>query len=134
MSRFDRDRPASGPLVQAFSDNGFRIDGIVYATGVKLTPLTAQSWMAPSPLDLAAHDLDDLAKLDPAPEFVLLGTGATLRRPDPAVIAELQARGVGVEIMDSRAAARAWGLLRGEGRWIAAARSEERRVGKECRL
>ena len=30
-------------------------------------------------------------------------------------------RGIGVEAMDSRAAARTWGLLRGEGRWIAAA-------------
>jgi uncharacterized protein len=121
MTRLDRDRSATGPLVQAFSGNGFRIDGIVYAAGVKLTPLTAHPWMAPLPGGFTARDLDDLVALDRAPEFILLGTGATLRRPDHAVIADLQGCGIGVEIMDSRAAARAWGLLRGEGRWIAAA-------------
>ena len=59
--------------------------------------------------------------LTPPPEFILLGTGATLRRPAPATSAALQAKGIGLEVMDSRAAARAWGVLRGEGRWIAAA-------------
>ena len=38
-----------------------------------------------------------------------------------ALVAALEARGVGVEAMDSRAAARAWGVLRDEGRQIAAA-------------
>lgn len=118
MPRFDRDRPGSGPIVQAFSGNGFRIDGVVYASGVKLTPLAAQPWAAPAPSELGSDDLADLASLDPPPEFILLGTGVTLRRPDPGVIAALP---VGVEIMDSRAAARAWGILRGEDRWIAAA-------------
>ena len=41
--------------------------------------------------------------------------------PPRAFVAALEARGIGVEAMDSRAAARTWGLLRGEGRWIAAA-------------
>jgi len=118
MSRFDRDKPGSGPIVQAFSGNGFRIDGIVYGSGVKLTPLEAQAWEASTVTALQADDLADLASLDPPPEFILLGTGATLRRPEPGVIAALS---VGVEIMDSRAAARAWGILRGEDRWIAAA-------------
>jgi uncharacterized protein len=31
------------------------------------------------------------------------------------------ALGIGMAALDSRAAARAWGVLRGEGRWIAAA-------------
>ena len=37
------------------------------------------------------------------------------------MIREIEARGIGVEVMDSRAAARTWGLLRGEERWIVAA-------------
>ena len=55
------------------------------------------------------------------PEFLLLGTGPTHAFAPRAFVAALEARGIGVEAMDSRAAARAWGLLRGEGRWIAAA-------------
>lgn len=116
MPRLDRDHPAKGPLVQAFAGNGFRIDGIVYDQGVKLTPRSVRTWPEPYPLDL-----DDLCALVPPPEFILLGTGASLRRPDPAVVEAIQSRGIGLEVMDSRAAARAWGVLRGEDRWIAAA-------------
>lgn len=121
MPRLDRDRPAPGPLVQAFSGNGFRVDGIVYTTGLKLTPLAAMTWQAPLLSALTAQDIADLLALQPRPEFLLLGSGATLRRPDPSFLTALQEQGVGVELMDSRAAARAWSVLRGEDRWIAAA-------------
>jgi uncharacterized protein len=59
--------------------------------------------------------------LSPAPEFLLLGTGARIAFPPRAFIRAVEARGLGVEVMDSRAAARTWGLLRGEERWIVAA-------------
>lgn len=121
MPSIDRDRPASGPLVQAFSGTGFRIDGIVHAAGVKLTPLTVIAWTAPDIAALQLADLSDLLELAPRPEFLLLGTGATLRHPDRQLIKGIEAQGTGVEIMDSRAAARAWGVLRAEDRWIAAA-------------
>lgn len=121
MPRLDRDRPAPGPLVQAFSGTGFRIDGQVYAMGVKLTPQAAFAWEAPAVPALAVADFDDLMTLAPRPEFILLGTGAILRRPDAALLNAVQQRGFGLEVMDSRAAARAWGVLRGEDRWIAAA-------------
>jgi uncharacterized protein len=62
-----------------------------------------------------------LLALVPPPEFILLGTGATLAFPPRAFISALEEKGVGVEAMDSKAAARTWGVLRGEGRWIAAA-------------
>jgi uncharacterized protein len=121
MPRFDRDRPAAGPLVQAFSGNGFRIDGTIYETGVKLTPADVWRWDAPSPGSLTQIDFADLVAVAPKPEFVLLGTGATLQRPELALTEWLRAEGIGLEVMDSRAAARAWGMLRGEDRWIAAA-------------
>jgi uncharacterized protein len=44
-----------------------------------------------------------------------------MRRPSPAFVAAIEALGFGVEPMDSRAAARAWNVLRGEDRWIVAA-------------
>ena len=62
----------------------------------------------------------DLESLGP-PEFVILGTGSKMALPPRALASALEARGIGIEAMDSRAAARAWGVLRAEERWIAAA-------------
>ena len=114
--RMDRSR-AEGPVVSGFSGRGFRVDDGVYE-GLLLTPNRADGW-SPPPLEaLTPEALAPLLAMDPPPEFLLLGTGSRLRRPPPALEAALP---FGIEIMDSRAAARAWGVLRAELRWIAAA-------------
>jgi len=117
--RMERDR-ADGPVVSGLSDAGFRVDDNVYAA-LAITPLRADGW-SPPPLDLLdLAALQPAIGIDPQPEFLLLGTGTTLVRPPVALVRALESRGIGVEAMDSRAAARAWGVLRGEGRWIAGA-------------
>ena len=120
MARFDRDPAAEGPLVQGFSNGCFSVDGTIYR-GVFLTPRAASAWTPPPLSTLAPDDVAPLLALDPEPEFLILGTGARLAFPARAFIRALDERGVGVEVMDSRAAARTWGLLRGEERWIVAA-------------
>jgi uncharacterized protein len=122
--RMDRDKEAEGPVVRGLSADGFKVDDAEGRTGVVramlLTPRRADEWVAPPPLaELSVAHL--AAILDPAPEFVLLGTGPTLSHPPRALVAALDALSVGIEAMDSRAAARAWGVLRAEGRPIAAA-------------
>lgn len=111
---------AAGPRVQGFAGRGFLVDGETYE-GLLLTPERAAPWHPPALADLDPAHVEALLALAPAPEFLLLGTGAAQAFPPRAFIAALDARGIGVEAMDSRAAARTWGLLRGEGRWIAAA-------------
>jgi uncharacterized protein len=120
VARLDRTPNPDGPVVQGFVDGGFSVEGNVYPA-LLLTPESAREWASPSPRALAAADLEPVLALDPAPEFLILGTGPRLVQPPPALVRALEARGIGVEAMDSRAAARTWGLLRGEGRWIAAA-------------
>ncbi|HEY0044553.1 MAG TPA: MTH938/NDUFAF3 family protein [Allosphingosinicella sp.] len=119
-SRFDKEPKAQGPVVQGFSGGGFSVDGNVYR-GLFLTPESAREWDAPALHSLMVGHLEPLIALDPAPEFVLLGTGPKLRFPARSLIQALEDRGIGLEVMDSKAAARTWGLLRGEERWIAAA-------------
>jgi uncharacterized protein len=118
---FDRERPVGGPVIQGFSGRGFRVDGVVYDEGLWLTPEWARGWQAPPVDDLSADDMAGLLGGTPPPEFLLLGTGPVMRRPSPAFVAAIEAMGFGVEAMDSRAAARAWVVLRGEGRGIVAA-------------
>lgn len=120
MSRFERDAAAEGPVVSGFSGGGFVVDEGVYRA-LLLTPLRADEWASPALADLAPADLEPVLGLSPAPEFLLLGTGARLSHPPRALREALEARGIGLEVMDSRAAARTWGLLRGEERWIVAA-------------
>jgi uncharacterized protein len=118
--RFERDRAAAGPTVQGFAGGGFTVDGQTYQ-GVMLTPERALGWEAPPLAELTADALEPVLALEPPPEFLILGTGAATAFPPPALRRALEARGIGVEAMDSRAAARTWGVLRAEERWIVAA-------------
>jgi len=120
MARLDRDPAVEGPVVRGFSDGGFAVDERVYRT-LLLTPAGAAEWSPPPLAELGVADLEPLLALDPAPEFLLLGTGRSLAQPPRALRSALEELGIGLEVMDSRAAARTWGLLRGEERWIAAA-------------
>ncbi len=117
--KMNRERDAGGPIIRGFAPGGFRLDEETVLGAVLMTWSEARAW-APPPL----VELDEAALaaiLEPAPEFVLIGTGKSLARPPRALVDALEARGIGVEPMDSRAAAKAWGVLRSEGRQIAAA-------------
>jgi uncharacterized protein len=120
VPRFDRDPRAEGPLVQAVGPRGFTVDGGVYP-GLLLTPVRADGWSPPPLADLTIADFEPLLRLQPAPEFILLGTGAAMTFAPRPLVRALEEQGIGLEAMDSRAGARTWGVLRAEGRWIAAA-------------
>jgi uncharacterized protein len=118
--RFEPGPEIAGPRVQGFAGRAFLVDGECY-DGLLLTPERAAHWRAPALAALDPADVEALLALDPAPEFLILGTGAAQAFPPRTFVAALDAKGIGVEAMDSRAAARTWALLRSEGRWIAAA-------------
>ncbi|HEV2746126.1 MAG TPA: Mth938-like domain-containing protein [Allosphingosinicella sp.] len=120
MPRWDRDAAASGPVVQGLSARGFTIDGGIYEA-LFLTPSSAHAWRPPPLAELDVAHLEPLLGLDPPPEFLLLGTGPAMAFPPRTLVRALEARGIGIEAMDSRAAARTWGMLRAEERWIVAA-------------
>jgi uncharacterized protein len=112
------DSAAAGPIVTGFGQGGFKL-GEVHHRAVLLTVDAAVPW---SPPPLGELTVDALGLLIAArPEFILLGAGPSLRRPSSELVRALDALGLGLEVMDSRAAARAWGVLRGEGRQVAAA-------------
>jgi uncharacterized protein len=64
--------------------------------------------------ELDASAIQKVLSLEP--EVVLLGTGASIVFPSPAVLAEFLKRRVGLEAMDNAAAARTFNVLIGEGR------------------
>lgn len=120
MPRFDPAQARGGPLVRGFADGQFVVDGARFRS-VLLTPEQATAWDPPAIGDLAIDQVEAVLALEPKPEFILLGTGPTLTHPPRSLVRALEERGIGLEAMDSRAAARTWAVLRAEERWIAAA-------------
>ena len=120
MPRFEPTPPGSGPQVRGFAGPQFVVDGELH-DAVLLTPERALAWTPPARAELGIGDLAPLLELEPGPEFLLFGSGPTLARPPRALADQLAERGIGVEVMDSRGAARTWGVLRAEERWIVAA-------------
>ncbi|QKS01002.1 hypothetical protein F9288_16255 [Sphingomonas sp. CL5.1] len=116
--RLERTRDPAGPIVKGIGPAGFRTDDGTFPA-LLMTVDSVATWSPPLLADLVPDDLAPLVAA--APEFILLGTGNDLSRPPRALVAWLEERGIGIEPMDSRAAARAWGVLRNEGRQIAAA-------------
>jgi uncharacterized protein len=68
-------------------------------------------------VDLAALEI----ALVLAPDIVVLGTGERLYFPAAGLRARVQARGIGIEVMDTNAACRTYNVLVLEGRNVAAA-------------
>lgn len=68
---------------------------------------------------LSVEDFASLLALKP--EIVILGTGNTLRFPPPALSRPLALAGIGLEVMDSKAACRTYNILAAEGRKVVAA-------------
>ena len=68
--------------------------------------------------DIKIEDFEQIAKLDPA--VVIFGSGQRIRFPQPALIAPLIARNIGLETMDLQAACRTYNVLMAEGRKVVA--------------
>ena len=69
--------------------------------------------------DLAVQHIQVLLNLEP--EIILLGTGSSLRFPDNDILQPVYSGHIGLEIMDTGAACRAYNFLSAEGRKVIAA-------------
>jgi uncharacterized protein len=96
--------------------SGRRYDAslLLTANGVEVAP-----WAGLGFADLTAMHFEWIAGHDV--DIVLLGTGARLRFPHPALTAPLTAAGIGLEVMDVGALCRTYNILAVEGRKVAAA-------------
>jgi uncharacterized protein len=77
------------------------------------------AWSAADFEHLSEADFDPI--LAQKPELVLIGTGARLRFPSPALTRRLAQARIGSEAMDTAAACRTYNILMGEGRLVLAA-------------
>jgi uncharacterized protein len=106
-------------LVSGYGAGFIAVNNVRYETGVVVTPQEIRTWNVHGFEALTVADFGFVAALKP--EIVILGTGASQRFPRPELSRALAASGVGVEVMDSRAACRTYNVLATEGRRVAAA-------------
>lgn len=105
--------------IQSVTPQGVIIGGAAYSRPIVLSINEVVSeWDAGSVPNLTTSDFDAL--LEASPELVLIGTGATTVFPPRDLVFAFARHGVGLETMDTAAAARTWNVLATEGRRVAA--------------
>ena len=105
--------------IRSVSDDEIRIGEKRWSKTVAVTATRVLDDWEPKALDaLTAADFAVL--LDAEPEVVVLGTGNTHVLPPRELMFAFARKGVGFEVMDTRAAARTFNVLVGEGRQVAA--------------
>jgi uncharacterized protein len=106
--------------IRAYAPGEVTVNETVFRRSLVVTPeVVVADWPPLSPAELASAHLARLLELKP--EVVLIGTGARLRFPPPAVTYPLMEAGVGFEVMGTAAACRTYNILMSDGRRVAAA-------------
>ncbi|MDH3305076.1 MAG: MTH938/NDUFAF3 family protein [Gammaproteobacteria bacterium] len=105
--------------IQSVGESSVTVNGEAYAQTIALTPeVLFETWNAKPVADLLESDFEDLFEI--APEIILLGTGLSHLFPPRELMFAFARRGVGLECMDTAAAARTFNVLAAEGRQVAA--------------
>jgi len=78
-----------------------------------------RDWEPNTTSELSEQDAEKLISLQP--DIIILGTGASLRFPDPAWSAIFLERRIGLEVMDTAAACRTYAILCADDRNVIAA-------------
>jgi uncharacterized protein len=112
----------SAPSVDGYGPGGFRLSGAWWDGSVLIVQDQARSWPVERLADATPASLAEVLTAGPREvEFVLLGVGAVNAMPPRPLREALQRAGIGLEFMDTPAAARMYNVLTAEGRRLACA-------------
>ncbi len=118
MVELRKDIDFKGPVVTGFTTQGFKVGDQRFHSGLLISPEQVLPWDGVAMDTLDYTMIENALNLAPKPEFLLFGSGSDMMQPPAVFRRSVEAAGIGVEVMDSRAAARTWGVLRSEERWI----------------
>ena len=118
--QFTRETASEANAILACTDTEVRLKDRTYVGSVIVTrSQVIDGWRPPAIDALTIGDFEALLAL--GPEVVLLGTGSRQHLPRLELYADFAARGIGLEVMDNRAACRTYNVLLGEFRDVAVA-------------
>jgi uncharacterized protein len=106
--------------IRAYKPGSIQVNDATYSHSVIVSPEKfIDNWRPQHILELTQDDLAIILELSPA--ILLLGTGSTLEFPELEVYGDLINEGIGIEVMDTRAACHTYNALTAENRNVVAA-------------
>ena len=106
-------------MIRSVSEDGLKIGDILYQSTIAITSDEVfDSWCDRDVSELQCEDFADLLATEP--EIVILGTGQSNVFVPRELVFAFARRNVGLEVMNTKAAARTFNVLAGEGRKVAA--------------
>jgi uncharacterized protein len=111
--------PATYNTITAYGEDYVQVNSQRYQSSLIVMPENVRDWSAIDFSGLKKEDFENLKDL--GAEILLLGTGPRQRFPHPGLTAPLAQAGIGVEVMDLKAACRTYNILAAEERKVAAA-------------
>jgi len=113
--------PGDRQVIDSYGPGRFRISGEDHAGGVIVFPERTLAWSVTNFADVTLERLEAVIVAEPAVEVLLIGCGARMQMPPPALREALRARGISCDVMDTGAACRTYNILLSEARRVAAA-------------
>ena len=111
--------PGSRNAITGYGEGYVLVNGQRHESSVIILPDQIVPWDVSEFTKITADDFAKLKALDA--DILLLGTGSKQRFPHPRLTAPLAEAGIGVEVMDLKAACRTFNILVAEERKVAAA-------------
>ncbi len=111
--------PATYNTITGYGEDWVQVNNQRYQSSLIVMAESILPWSAEAFSVLSENDFEKIRAL--TPEIVLLGTGPKQRFPHPRLTAALTGAGIGVEVMDLKAACRTYNILAAEERKVAAA-------------
>jgi len=105
--------------ITGYGEGYVMVNGRRHEASLIVLPDRVVPWEVSEFTRMAIEDFEKLKILDV--EILLLGTGPTQRFPHPRLTAPLAEAGIGLEVMDLKAACRTYNILVAEERKVAAA-------------
>ncbi|MCJ2014365.1 Mth938-like domain-containing protein [Methylobacterium sp. J-076] len=108
-------------IIDTYGNGGFRFAGMSHRGSILLLPSGVSAWPVAGPREIDRSALRPVQAEAAGIELLLIGTGLDIVAIDPALRGWLKEAGVGLDVMQTGAAARTYNILVGENRKVAAA-------------
>ena len=107
--------------IDAYGNGGFRFAEMSHKGSILALPSGIRAWSARTPADISEETLAPVFEEGGALELLLLGTGLDIRAVPDALRWRLREARIGLDVMQTGAAARTYNVLLAENRKVGAA-------------